>query len=104
MSTFIPTGPLEERLRGLRQFAPNLSEALYSLGEKLAPHFNPSDAPIAAPSFYRVVDIILEESYRHEPTTYFALAEHIPALARAVCPPDFADRVEECHRLEYPLR
>ena len=101
MNTFIPTGPLEERLRSLRQLAPDLSEALHSLGEMLALSFSSSDAPIAPYDFYRVIEITLEDSYRHEPSTYFALTEAIPSLARAVCPPDFADKVEQCHRLAY---
>mgnify|MGYP001566140312 CR=1 FL=1 len=101
MNTSIPLGPLEERLRSLRQHAPELSEALHAFGATLALHFHSSDDPITPSGFYNIVDLILEDSCRHKSVTYFELAPCIPALAHAICPPDFAARVEEYHLLEH---
>lgn len=103
----ISMGPVKEKLRNLQDYMPGKNVAVYQFGAYLADKLNPSLIP---PGFVQAAglalhelktgfDQITNESIRNElvgyqPFFYDVLSMHIPGIARAVCPEDFANGVQ----------
>ena len=104
----ISTEPIKEKLRNLRQYMPNQEDVIYKFGaylaERLYPELNPGlfvmAVELALYDLQRGVDGFTGEPIRsklvgYPPVIYKMLRMHVPDIAEAVCPEDFAKGIRE---------
>ena len=107
----IPTEPIKEKLRNLRQYMPKRDDIIYEFGAYLADRLNPELVP---EGFNMIVERALHDLQKgtngctgqpirnsrlvgNPPIMYGLLRTQIPDIAAAVCPEDFAKGVRECY-------
>ncbi len=108
----IPTKEIREKLDNLKDYMPGQSEFIYELGKYFAQRLgNPEIVPEGFNLEYQLMLYDLQEGvdgYTRKPVpsslgrlpamTYLLLEMRLPAIAKAVCPKDFADKVGELYK------
>lgn len=107
----IPTESIVEKLEDLRRYMPGGEDTLYIFGKYLAERVK-GYSTLVPIGFYSVAEIALYDLHKgtdrvttqpitengligQSPIVYQQLLEKVPAIARAVCPEDFATKVYE---------